>query len=169
MAAIIHEPALTGEPEGLTPTIAVRYAWAGWIVLLALPALYLLYVLWHISGGGPGNEDVARQWFIGATAFMIVITPVSLFIRSRIFKSYWQGRRIAPKAYLMGMFTVWIAMELGGIISLTGCLMSRMLLPNMIPALVAFVLFIPLWPTGKSMVNARAGSAEDPEHYEEPR
>jgi hypothetical protein len=40
-------------------------------------------------------------------------------------------------------------------------------LPNLIPALVAFMFFVTFWPSGKAMVSSRGHSA-DPGMYREP-
>ncbi len=68
----------------------------------------------------------------------------------------------------MGMFTVWGTLEIGGLLSLTGCLVSRSLLPTLLPALAAFMMFVVLWPSGRAMINSHGGS-DDPEKYGEPR
>jgi len=68
---------------------------------------------------------------------LVLAAPASFFIRSRIFRDYWKGQRVRPRAYLTGMFTVWGTLEIGGLLSLTGCLVSRSLLPTLLPALAA--------------------------------
>ena len=74
-----------------------------------------------------------------------------------------------PKSYLVGMLGVWATIEIGGLASLIGCLVTRSLLPTLLPALVAFMLFVPLWPSGRSMICSHKGDSDDPETYEEPR
>jgi hypothetical protein len=59
-------------------------------------------------------------------------------------------------------------LEFGGIIALLGCIVERLLLPNLLPALVAFMFFVTLWPSGKAMVSS-IGNQEDASVYEEPR
>ena len=78
------------------------------------------------------------------------------------------GKVVSPGAYLRGMLTVWLACEIGGIIALIGCLVTRTLLPNLLPALVAFILFTPFWPSGRAMTHP-VGNDDDFEIYEEPR
>jgi len=46
---------------------------------------------------------------------------------------------------------------------------TNSLLPNLLPALVAFMLFLPLWPSGRAMICSQRGNSDDPETYEEPR
>jgi hypothetical protein len=69
---------------------------------------------------------------------------------------------------LFGMLAIWAALEFGGIIALLGCFVDHSLLPNLLPALVAFMFFVTLWPSGKSMVRS-IGNEEDAGVYEEPR
>jgi hypothetical protein len=66
------------------------------------------------------------------------------------------------------MTSVWITLEIGGVMGLIGCLLTHSLIPNLLPALVAFMLFTPLWPSGRAMY-CHGGSTDDPEIYEEPR
>jgi hypothetical protein len=70
--------------------------------------------------------------------------------------------------YLYGMLTIWAALELGGIFSLLGCFMNHALLPNLLLALVAFMFYVTLWPSGRAMVS-RMGHHEDSGKYEAPR
>jgi len=90
------------------------------------------------------------------------------FWRGRIFKSYWSGQPIAPAKYLYGVLVPWTALEFGGIISLLGCFVDQALLPNLLPALLAFMFYVTLWPSGRSMVRSM-GDAEDAGLYEAPR
>ncbi len=75
---------------------------------------------------------------------------------------------MAPRQYLKGMYVVWGALEVGGLLSLFGCVMSRSLVPGILPAIAAFVMFVVLWPNGRAMTCA-GGASDDPEKYEEPR
>ncbi len=63
---------------------------------------------------------------------------------------------------------MWGALEFGGIFSLLGCLVDHALLPNLLPALVAFMFYVTLWPSGRAMVS-RMGHHEDAGMYEEAR
>src|SRR5207253_11437503 len=114
------------------------------------------------------DQPLAESWFLASRGYMIVIVPAAIFFRSRLFREYWQGKVIQPNHYLMGMLTVWIALEIGGILSLTGCLVSKGLVPGIIPGALAFMLFTPLWPSGRSMVVRHVGNTDDPSRYEEP-
>jgi hypothetical protein len=156
----------------LTPQQALRNAWIGYGVMLALPFLMFLFVAASLmSQDGAVRRDLplANGWFIASIVYMVLIPAASFFIRSRYFRNYWKGERVAPRQYLKGMYTVWVALEIGGLLSLLGCLMSRSLVPGLLPALAAFVMYIVLWPNGRAMVSSGRGASDDPEKYEEPR
>ena len=169
--ALIASHATDPRPRGaMSPETALRYAWVFWLGLLLFPAMVFLYVVWALMGDGvPATaHQASSHWFLGAMAYMVIAVPLAIFWRSHLFKSYWQGEVVDPSAYLRGMMIVWIALEIGGLLGLTGCLVTRGFLPNLIPAVVAFVLFLPLWPSGRSMVT-HVGNHDDPGTYEEPR
>jgi hypothetical protein len=148
---------------------ALRLAWATWVTLLIIPFLVFLGAVWALMGHEPAvAQRGSDTWFLGASAYLLVVVPISFFWRGRQFKSYWSGQPIEPRKYLYGMLGIWTALEFGGIISLLGCFVERGLLPNLLPALVAFMFYVTLWPSGRSMVR-RVGDLEDPGVYEEPR
>jgi hypothetical protein len=70
--------------------------------------------------------------------------------------------------YLLGMLSVWVALNISGLIALLGCLATRTLLPNLLPAILGFGLFCVLWPNGHAMSRPLA-SEQDGADYEEPR
>jgi hypothetical protein len=156
----------------MTTRQAMRIAWWLWFSLLLLPFIYFIAVmvaLMNEAGAGtPRNESASNMWFIGSVIFMCVVAPLSFFLRSHLFRPYWRGEVVPPKAYVMGMAAVWLALELSGIVSLTGCLVTKSLLPCILPGIAAFVLFLPLWPSGHAMVRRNVGNADDPGRYEEP-
>ena len=61
-----------------------------------------------------------------------------------------------------------MAIEIGGLIALVGCFLSNSLMPNLLPAVVAFMLYMPFWPSGEAMTRA-VGSEDDPEVFRHPR
>jgi hypothetical protein len=107
-------------------------------------------------------------WFLASSIYLIIVVPISLFFRGRLFKAYESGHPIEPAKYLYGMLAIWTALEFGGIIGLLGCFVDHSLLPNLLPALAAFMFYVTLWPSGKSMVRT-IGNVEDASVYEEPR
>ena len=154
----------------LTPGRALRYAWYVYLVLLACPFLLFLFVVWSLMDQGlRRNIYLSDRWFLSAVAYMVLIVPASFFARSRFFKAYWTGDCVPPRAYIKGMFITWFALEVAGLMSLIGCLLSRSLLPSLLPALAAFMMFVVLWPNGRAMICQGRGASDDPERYEEPR
>ncbi len=167
----IHEGASPVNPGHLTIRSAIRLAWATWVTLLIIPFCLFLAAVWTLmiqDGNRPVLHTDWHSWFLASCVYLLVVVPAAFFWRGRLFKSYWSGRPIAPAKYLYGMLAIWAALEFGGIISLLGCFVDHSLLPNLLPALVAFVFFMAMWPSGRSMVSS-AGSEEDPGLYEEPR
>jgi hypothetical protein len=163
-----------------TPQVALRYSWYAFLTLLVIPFIFFLYTVWAMDrglwtgGGGTGTGEtrnlwLANRWFIGTVAYIVFIVPASFFLRSRFFRGYWTGNCVAPGNYFKGMLTVWLALEIGGLLSITGCLVTRAFAPCILPALVAFMMFVVLWPSGRAMICNDRGSSDDPEKYEEPR
>ena len=110
------------------------------------------------------------RWFIGCVAYVVLIVPASFFLRSRFFRAYWNvGECVSPRNYFLGMVSTWVALEIAGLLSITGCLVTRTFAPCIIPAAVAFMAFVMLWPNGRAMVCRDRGESDDPEKYEEPR
>ena len=110
-----------------------------------------------------------QTWFITASIYLLIVVPVAFFWRGHVFKAYWSGRPVTPHKYVYGMLSVWLALVIGGIYSLIGCYVEHSLLPNLLPALVAFMFYVTLWPSGRAMVRHTVGATDDPEVYEEPR
>jgi hypothetical protein len=159
-------PAATGS---LSVRTALRLAWATWTILLIIPFLLFLGVVWTLMfHEATGLHAESQTWFLASSGYLLVVVPASFFWRGSIFKSYWLGQPITPAKYLYGMLAIWTALEFGGIISLLGCFVDRSLLPNLLPALVAFMFYATLWPSGRSMVSS-VGHSEDAGVYEEPR
>jgi hypothetical protein len=153
----------------LTVRTALRLAWATWVVLLLIPFFLFLATTWVMAfHESPRTLAAPPTWFLAASGYLLVVGPASFFWRSRLFKPYYSGHPIVPRKYLYGMLAMWVALEFGGIISLLGCFVTGSLLPNLLPALVAFMFYVTLWPSGRSMVR-KVGDAEDASVYEEPR
>ena len=170
MAVILSHSGHSDARQPLSAQQALKVAWYGYLVLLALPFLYCLFVAWSLMGVAHRHGDtILDGWFLASVAYIVLVVPASFFVRSRFFREYWEGKPVQPMAYLKGMYIVWIALEIGGLLSLTGCLISRSLAPGLMPAVAAFMMFVSLWPSGRAMVAARRGDSDDPERYEEPR
>lgn len=148
---------------------ALRLAWIWWTVFLLTPAAVFVVVMWSlVFGTGAERETLGLVFFVASLVWLLFATPLAFLLRHHVFRSYWEGRTVDPESYLKGMITIWIAPEVGGIIALVGVLLSGSLLPNLLPAAVAFMLFAPFWPSGRAMVEAR-GLSDDDEVFRHPR
>jgi len=147
---------------------ALRRAWAWWLALLVIPFVFFLSLLLYLSLGPVKDPFIARAFFVASVVWLGIAVPISFFIRARYFKDYWAGGLTKPADYLRGSLSVWVTIEIGGLISLIGCFMSNSLTPNVLPAVVAFVLFTPFWPSGEAMTHA-LGAEDDPEIMRHPR
>ncbi len=155
--------------ETMSTERALRLAWMGWLTLLLIPFFVFLAVLATVAfDGEPRRQGLASGFFIASLLWLLLSLPAAFMLRDYLFRAYWRGQGIDPRSYLKGQFTIWIAAEIGGLIALTGCLVSNTLLPGLLPAAVAFMLFTPFWPKGQAMVETEGGS-EDEEIYREPR
>ncbi|HUB27045.1 MAG TPA: hypothetical protein VL992_16590 [Tepidisphaeraceae bacterium] len=160
---------VAGGRGGISVATAIRIAWVSWIVLLIIPFLVFLAMIWRTTIV-PSSEtsQTGTGWFLASCLYLVVIVPVSFFWQTHVFKSYYTGHTVQPRQYLFGKMTVWIALEIGGLFSLIGCFVENAPLPNLLPALVAFMFFVTFWPNGRAMVR-NVGHLEDPQMYEEPR
>jgi hypothetical protein len=158
------------DSHGLSADAALHIAWWTWFALLSLPFIIFILTIWRlVYFEDHGHDDkLAQKWFIASMVYMMLAIPAAFFWRGRLFRGYWSGQLVAPRDYLVGMITVWAAIEIGGLLALTGCLVTGTLLPNLLPALLAFMLFTPLWPNGHSMTRALINE-HDPADYEDPR
>jgi hypothetical protein len=154
----------------MSPATALRVAWVCWIMLLILPFFLFLHVVWTLNAQASSEAAAPHQerWFLAAIGYLLVAGPGSFFARSGIFKAFWSGKTVSPGKYLSGMLLIWLALEVGGLFSLAGCLVDGQLLPNLFPALVAFMFFVTFWPSGRAMVRPM-GHQDDAALYEEPR
>lgn len=170
MAAAVSPSAGSTPDSGPSATLTLRRAWVIWFALLGSPSILLLVTVWKLMDeeASVASPAFARAWFLGSMAYLALVIPAAFFWRSRIFKAYWSGQVVAPRDYLKGMLTIWLALETGGVIGLIGCLLSGRALPCVLPALVAFIIFVPLWPSGGAMTRP-VGNEDDAELYADPR
>jgi hypothetical protein len=171
MSESVSQPHTSPTPSTLSPETAIRIAWVCWIVLLVVPFFMFLHVVWSLNGDtrAPADPNQQQHWFIASIIYLLIAGPGSFFARSNIFKAYWSGNTVAPGKYLSGMLLIWLALEVGGLFSLAGSLVQKQLLPNLFPALIAFMFFVTFWPSGRAMVRHHVGDKDDAALYEEPR
>ena len=153
----------------LTVKAALKRAWIAWTTLLIAPFLFLQAAIWYMDSkaAAPLHADT-QAWFIGAMGYLVLVVPAMFFWRKHLFREYWLGKPVEPGKYIAATVTAGVALAIGGIISLIGCLVTNQYMPNLIPGFMALVLFVLHWPTGKAMLKG-CGHEVDEAHYEEPR
>ncbi len=162
-------PAAQTPPAEMTPQDAYVRAWLAYLSMLILPFVVFLFLISFLTFTEPiADRQIGRAWFVVTLIYIAVAVPLSFFIRSHFFRAYWKGSVVAPRDYLRGMLTVWVTIEIAGLLSLLGCFVSRSLAPEVIPALIAFVLFTPFWPSGQAMIRP-VGAAHDTQVFSHPR
>lgn len=169
------EPPLAGQAL-YDADSALSTAWRVWFAYLLVPFALFMAVVWKLASVNLANTQSAQQasthgsqiWFIATLVYMALVIPGTFFWRSRLFAGYWRGHHVHPREYLIGMISVWTAIEVGGLLALLGCFVTGSLLPNLLPAMLAFMLFTPLWPNGHAMTRPLSNE-QDPGEYEEPR
>jgi hypothetical protein len=154
----------------LSPGLAMRIALPAYVVLLFFPLILLavVYALYSHPGMSPRLGHGATTWFVLAMAYLAFAVPAALFYRRHVCAAYARGGMVAPRQYLQGMLTVWLTLEIGVVVPIVGCYVTGSFLPVLLPAAVAFVFLITLWPAGRMMIG-RGGASEDPETYQPPR
>jgi hypothetical protein len=150
---------------------AYGLAWAVWITYLMLPLFVFMGVVFYmlVNIGGLGYHNVGDSWFLTMMIWLAVGVPGAYFVRSRLFfRDFWAGRPVTPRQYFYGMVLIWTVIEIAGVFSLLGCLFTGELVPNIIPALFAFILFITQWPNASAMTES-TGQKADSTVFRHPR
>ena len=174
MSASSNTPAMrdmdTEPPRRLTSERATQIAWVIWLVMLSLPLVVFLAMLALLfyQPGVAAHERVSGMFFVISLLWLAIAVPLGFFLRRRYFRPWWSGGIVPPTDYLRGMCAIWVAPEIGGLTALTGCIVSGTVVPNLVPAGIAFLLFVPFWPSGSAMTSA-IGDAEDDTFFREPR
>jgi hypothetical protein len=159
---------VVGSKSSLSVPMALRLAWVSWVIMLVLPFLVFLAMIWQTAIMTHGPAVGGETWFLAASFYLLLAVPSSFFWRGHVFKAYWTGHTVSPGKYLFGMLSIWLTLEIGGLFSLIGCFVNNSALPCLLPALVAFMFFVTMWPSGRAMVRT-VGNHEDAAVYEEPR
>ena len=148
----------------------MRIALPAYVVLLLFPLILLavVFALYSHPGMSPRLGHGATTWFVLGMAYLAVAVPAALFYRRHVCAAYGRGGVVAPRRYLVGMLTVWLTLEIGVVGPIVGCYVTGSFLPELLPAAVALVFLVTLWPGGRMMIG-RLGDREDPEIYQPPR
>jgi len=150
--------------------LMVRAAWCIYVGLLLLPFLVLASAteLRSIFGVLPGTAHQVDRWFVLTMAYLVLAVPAALFYRRHLWKTFFRGKSVTPGHYLTGMLVLWMTLEVGILVPLIHCEATGSYLPGLVPAIVAYVFFLTLWPIGNMMLD-HTGIVEDPQKYQEPR
>lgn len=164
-----------GHPVSFKDKLATQrgtYAltWAIWIAYLVTPLFALIgTVLFLMVNDGAIHEGLGQSWLITMMVLIAIGIPLAFFVRSKVyFRSYWEGKPVTPRQYLRGMLLVWTVIELAGLLSIVGCIVTGELIPNLIPALIAFVVFVTQWPNASAMTKT-TGNKDDSSVFQHPR
>ena len=164
-----------GHPVSFRDKLATQrgtYAltWAIWITYLITPFLaFFGTVLFLMINESVIHKGVGEVWFITMMIWVAGGIPLAFFVRSKLyFQNYWKGHTVSPRQYLKGMLLVWTVIELAGLLSIVGCIVTGELVPNLIPALFGFVVFITQWPNASAMTKT-TGNKADSSLFQYPR
>jgi hypothetical protein len=148
---------------GLTPRVALRIAWAAWVVLLLLPYAILPFAL-HETVSAPAsrsNPRVASAWFLGIMLCLFLALLFAVVWRIPKLRSYWLGDPVRPRRYLCGMATLWGALMICGVVAELVCASTATFVPNVLPAAVALLAYVILRPEG-SVMTAPVEASDEP-------
>jgi len=155
--------------SALSAPTALRLAWLCWLAFLIIPFSVVFWLIWHTAADqNPLSRSREERWFVAAMVYLALVAPAAFFWREHVFTSYRAGKTVPPRKYLVGMIGVGLALLTAGLFSLAGCIVVGSLLPNLVPAFFAMLIFLMLCPTGRSMIPS-VGNQDDPQMYEEPR
>jgi hypothetical protein len=175
-----HDPSHTHHHEGhhsgrladrlATPGGAYALAWGIWFVYLVTPMfLFLATLLYLLAKPTTMAITPGQTWFLAMMLMLAPGVPLVFYIRGKLFfYGYLNGRSVTPRQYIYGMVMVWTWIELIGLLSLAGCIVSGSLAPCVIPALMAFIVFLTQWPNATALAN-HTGHLDDPSLFHHPR
>lgn len=131
---------------------AVRRTHLGW--LLTLMAIGVLAVVVVVVAGRSGYdvapdarpEGAALAWMVIALAWIALVTPLAMVLRSYVLRSAWSEEPVEPHSLVKGSNTIWVVLLIGAIIGLLGGLFTGDLLAALLPASLAVILLMAMRP-----------------------
>lgn len=150
---------------------AYGLAWVVWMVYLAIPLFVFVNVVFYmlIHTSTMNYHFHGEVWFVAVSIWMALSVPAAYLIRAKyFFHNYWVGKPVKPRQYFQGMLLIWTVMEITGILALFGCLFTGELIPNILPAVLAFIVFIVQWPNASAMTES-TGHMDDSSVFQHPR
>lgn len=145
MAHTIHQP---GQ--------AMLHAYFIWGILLAGTAVFILIGVLIATGADPhtvrGAGDYDTFYLVSAWVLPVILVPIGLFARGQIMKRGWVGNVVTPSAYLGGCVLAWACTEAAALFASGTMMISQRVWPNVLPAIVCFIVLVLLRPNGRAMV-----------------
>ena len=137
-------------------------AWSIWLTYLLVPLfIFLGTVIYFLVYTPVVNTTLGESWFVAMMVLLAAGVPLTFYARSKLFfHGYWSGRVVTPRQYIRGMVLTWTVIEAVGILSLLGCFVTGEMMPNIMPALLGFVLFITQWPNASAMTDTTGHQAD---------
>ncbi|MFP4144900.1 MAG: hypothetical protein ACLFV3_07115 [Phycisphaeraceae bacterium] len=128
--------------------LTLRLIWAAMLMSQLVFFLVVAFVLTEARGATPDLHPmlgwIGVGWFVAATA-------MGYFARNQIYKSAWREHAIAPGGYLTGNLVLLALLESVGLFSIIALLVTGVMVPEILPAIGALVVFAINFPTGHAM------------------
>ena len=137
-----------GSSRGRARVEALYLAWLMWLLLLAAPFVVLPFALQMSPDRRSPRPDLAEGWFLIVMVYLLVAMPSALLVRERVSGSFRASRAERPRSYYIGMCGIWVAVASAGLAAELVCVATATLMPNVVAAVIALVVYLTLWPTG---------------------
>jgi hypothetical protein len=152
-----------GSRRGHARVEALYLAWLTWLILLAAPFVLLPFALQMSPDGRSPRPDLAEEWFLIVMVYLLVAVPSAVLVRERLFRSFWVSRAVRPRSYYIGMCGIWVVVALAGLAAELVCVATATLMPNVVAAAIALLVYLTLWPTGMAVESDGRNSESDRE------
>ncbi len=145
------------------PKSAMATARLLWTMLLlgqgALLAGASALVLMNMGGQQP---DTGYMLSYIALFMCVTMIPAGYVLRAQTYKRHWVGPSVRPRGYLLGNVILWAICEGIALLGLVATVFSGVLLPTLIPTILALGVLVVNFPNGAAMLGA--GSNNPYEH-----
>jgi hypothetical protein len=170
-----HSERVVGGGHLNESALALRKAWAIYLILALLPPLAMIMTIfwlllephaWYQPLISKQSNVVGWISFLAGMVWLGLSVPVGFILRGRFWSDYYEGKLVSAPDYLKGNLAVWIPLVIAGVTGFAG-LAGTHYVANLLTSLTAFVVFLALHPTGHAMTRP-VGDHDDPGVYEEP-
>ena len=131
---------------------AVRRSHIGWLLtLMGIGVLATIVVIVAGDADHPMHADArprgaALAWMVVALAWLALVTPLAMVLRSYVLRSAWTREPVEPRSLVKGTGTLWIVLFIGAALGLLGGLFTGDLLAALLPASLAVILLVAMRP-----------------------